>query len=248
MSFSDIAARMRKYADDKAERETVPRNFDELYVLRARILGVLLRDARQAAGLSPDECAAQIGINTDTLLEWEFGKQMPSLPQLELLAYALNVPISHFMGTEMLLQQAQRRQINTHEYVALRGRIVGALLRAAREQQNLTPDQLAGDCGVSPAQIASFELGQRPIPLPVLVELAQVCRVNVSYFLEDGNRVGEFLVLQEDLKRFSDLPEPMRRFVASPVNQSYLELAMKLSQMSTQELRSIAEAILNITL
>jgi hypothetical protein len=84
--------------------------------------------------------------------------------------------------------------------------------------------------------------------MPILTTLAHVCQVNVSYFLEDGSRVGEFLILQEDLKRIMDMPEAMRHFIATPVNQSYVELAMRLAQMSTGELRGIAEAILNITL
>jgi transcriptional regulator with XRE-family HTH domain len=249
MSFNDIAARLRKRSEEKADQEeAAPRNFEELYLLRARILGVLIRDARQAAELSAEDCASQLGVPVDALLAWEFGKSTPSLPQLELLAYVLNVPLSHFMGTETLLQQAQRRTINGPEYMMLRGRIVGALLRSAREQNNLTIDQLAAEAGLPSSHITAFELGQRPIPLPILVTLAQVVRVNLSYFLEDGNRVGNFLTLQEDLKQIAEMPEAMRHFVAMPVNQSYIELAMRLSQMSTKELRGIAEAILNITL
>lgn len=56
------------------------------------------------------------------------------------------------------------------------------------------------------------------------------------------------MALQEDFKRLAEMPEDMRRFVTKPVNQAYLELAMKLSRMSAQEMRDIAEAILNITL
>jgi len=249
MSFSDISARLRRHADEKAVQEAAgPRNFEELYLLRARILGVLIRDARDAAELSLEDCARQAGITADTLSAWEFGKAMPSLPQLELLAYVLNVPISHFWGTQTLMHEAEQRVVNTADYVMLRGRLVGALLRAAREQNNLTPEQLAAESGITASQITAYELGQKPIPLPILVTLAQVCKVNLSYFLEEGNRVGEFLALQEDLKRFAELPEDMRSFVTAPVNQAYLELAMKLAALSSSELRGIAESILNITL
>ena len=248
MSFSDIAARLRKHADDKTQTETEPRDLDELYLLRARILGVLIRDARHAAGLSEDECAAQIGVSPETLGAWELGREMPSLPQLELLAYRLNVPISHFWGTETLLEQVGHSQIDSAAYTELRGRLVGALLRAAREQANLTTEQLAAAAGLTPAHITAYELGQRPIPQPVLTTLAQICRVNMSHFLEHGNRIGDFLALQEDLKQIAEMPKPMRRFVATPVNQSYIDLAMRLSQLSASELRGIAEAILNITL
>lgn len=245
-SFSDLASKMRsKRAEEQVEE---PRDFEELYLLRARILGVLIRDAREAADLSVDRCAEQIEVPASTLSAWELGKIVPSLPQLELLSYALNVPISHFWGTETLLLQEQHATVDRAEYVALRTRLIGALLRQARENANLTPDALAEAAGVPTAYITAFELGQRPIPTPVLVTLASTCRVNLSYFLENGNRIGTFLLLQEDMKNFSELPEEVRRFVASPVNQPYIELAMRIAQMGTSELRTIAESILNITL
>jgi transcriptional regulator with XRE-family HTH domain len=249
MSLSDIAARFRKHSDEKADKQAAaPRNFEEMYMLRARILGVLIRDAREAAGLTQDQCAQSVGVAVDTLSGWEFGKSAPSLPQLELLAYVLDVPISHFWGSETLLQQAKARAIDHSEYVALRGHLIGALLRTARERKNMTPEQLADEAGIPVSSITTYELGQKPIPLSVLVTLAHSCSVNLSYFLEEGSRVGEFLTLQEDLKRLAELPEEIRHFVASPVNQSYIELAMRLSQLSTPELRGIAEAILSITL
>jgi transcriptional regulator with XRE-family HTH domain len=248
MSFDDIAARLRKHADEKDEQQRTPPNFEELYLLRARILGVLIRDARQAAGMSPEDCAAQVNVSAAVLDSWEFGRAMPSLPQIELLAYALGVPISHFWGTSTLLERDTRQDVDIDEYVTLRNHLIGALLRAAREQANLTPEQLAADAGVSPVNIAAYELGQRPVPAPVLSTLASVCRVNLSYFLENGNKVASFLQLQEDMKNFGDLLPEVRRFVASPTNQPYIELAMRLAQMGTAELRGVAEALLEITL
>ncbi|MBN1966880.1 MAG: transcriptional regulator [Anaerolineae bacterium] len=248
MSFSDIASRLRKHSDEKAAKSEEPRNFEELYLLRARILGVLIRDARQTANLDLNDCAALIGVTPDTLAAWEFGQAMPSLPQLELLAYHLDVPISHFWGTETLLQPARHNAVDTGQYVLLRGRLIGALLRGAREQNNLTQEQVAAEAGLTAEHIDAYELGLRPIPLPVLVTLAHAVKVNLSYFLEDGNRIGDSLAMQADLKAIADMPDEMRRFVAAPVNQAYLELAMRLAQMSSNELRAIAEAILNITL
>lgn len=249
MSFDDIAARLRKHADQKAEKkEVAPPNFEELYLLRARILGVLIRDARQAAGLTLEASAEQVGITPAALDSWELGTAMPSLPQVELLAYTLGVPISHFWGTSMLLERDVRQPVDIHEYITVRSHLIGALLRAAREQANLTPDQLAAEAGIPPGSISAYELGQRAIPTPILATLASACRVNLSFFLENGNKVGTFLMLQEDLRNFGELAPEVRRFVAAPTNQPYIELAMRLSQMETHELRTIAEALLEITL
>jgi transcriptional regulator with XRE-family HTH domain len=247
MSFGDIAARMRQHAAEKAE-DVAPPDFEELYMLRARILGVLIRDARFAAGLSWEECAEKVGVTPETLESWELGQAMPSLPQVEVLAYTLGMPISHFWGTDMLENDTDSQQVDPHEYVNLRNRLIGALLSAAREQANLSQEQLAAAAGVSVGNVVAYEQGQRPIPTPVLSTLASACRVNLSYFLENGSKIGTFLLLQEDLKAFTDLPEEVRRFVASPTNQPYIELAMKVAKMGTTELRSVAEAILEITL
>jgi transcriptional regulator with XRE-family HTH domain len=242
------AALAQKRAAKNPRKEDKPRDFEELHLIRARILGVLIRDARQAAEQSIEQCASQLSIPAQTLEEWELGQSTPSLPQLELLSYQVNVPISHFWGTEVVLKQSQHRPVDAQEYVLLRNRVIGALLRAIRQQRNLSLDQLAAASGITAHNLNAYELGQRPIPTPVLISLATGCGVNLSYFLENGNRVGSFLILQEDLKNFSDLPENVRHFVVSPINQPYIELAMKLSQMGTDQLRGIAEAILEITL
>lgn len=247
MSFSDIADRMRRHSDERAE-ESATRNFSELYLLRARMLGVLIRDARQAAGVSLEDCARRIGVSPGTLEAWEYGEDMPSLPEIELLAHVLEVPLSHFMGAQTLDQQAEAPAIDVREYITLRQHMIGGLLHQARSNAGLTAEQVAAETGIAAAHVRAFEMGRRAIPLPVLVTLAGACRISFSTLLEDTSRVGDFLALQEDLKRFAEMPEEMRRFVTKPVNQAYLELAMRLSRMSSQEMRDIAEAILNITL
>lgn len=248
MSFSDFAARMRQQATGESGSDRPPRDLNAVYALRARILGVLIRDARQAAGLSPRACAGQVGVAEDVLLAWEFGRAVPSLPQIELLAAALDVPISHFWGTQTLAARDEPQSVNEGAYTALRDRLIGALLRAAREARGLSIEQVAEEAGLSAAVLTAYEFGQRPIPLPVLATLANACHVNLSYFLERSSRVGHVLAAREDIERLRALPPDLRRFAATPVNQAYLELAMRLSQMSSGELRAIAESILNITL
>jgi hypothetical protein len=45
-----------------------------------------------------------------------------------------------------------------------------------------------------------------------------------------------------------DLPPELQAFVSQAVNRPYLELAVKLSSMSSEKLRSVAEGLLDITL
>jgi transcriptional regulator with XRE-family HTH domain len=223
-------------------------DLDEVYLLRARILGVLIRDAREAAGLSEEACAAVVGVAPETLRAWELGQSMPSLPDLELLAYHLHVPISHFWATEPSLETERRPAVDRAAYRLLRDRLIGALLRAAREERGLSLETLAEEVGVAPGTLLAYELGQRPIPMAVLSSLASACHVPLSYFAESNNRVGHFLEQQENLRRIAELPDDVLRFISSPSNRPYLDLVMKLAALDTDRLRGIAEAILDITL
>ena len=60
-----------------------------LKIIRAKKLGVLIRDAREKSGKSMEECAKAMGLSADELKAVEFGERSPSLPELEILAYYL---------------------------------------------------------------------------------------------------------------------------------------------------------------
>jgi hypothetical protein len=49
------------------------------------------------------------------------------------------------------------------------------------------------------------------------------------------------------MQKFLDLPPEVQQFVAKPVNRPYLELAMRLSDLSAEKLRAVAEVLLEIT-
>src|SRR4051812_23013087 len=138
MSFGDVSARMKaKKKEEEAAQAPAERNYDEVHLLRARILGVLIRDARLANGVSESEMATAISIPEEQVRAWEFGNEAPSLPQLELVAYYLNVPVSHFWGIKTMGKEQQERNVPQGEYSALRDRVIGAMLAIARKDAKL---------------------------------------------------------------------------------------------------------------
>jgi hypothetical protein len=44
------------------------------------------------------------------------------------------------------------------------------------------------------------------------------------------------------------MPVEMQEFITKPINRPYIEVAMKLSSLSADELRAIAEGLLEITI
>ena len=76
--------------------------------IRAKKLGVLIRNARQAAGRSKKECGQGIGVSSSTINSFENGVKSPSLPQLEMIALSLRVPIEYFWIFRLILRKVQK--------------------------------------------------------------------------------------------------------------------------------------------
>ncbi len=52
--------------------------------IRAKKLGILIRDARMASRRSAKECAAAINVTNGVFKAYEEGRKAPSLPELEI--------------------------------------------------------------------------------------------------------------------------------------------------------------------
>ncbi len=248
MSFGDISARLKKKQEETTPTPPAERDHEEVHALRARILGVLIRDARLASGESEADVASTLNVSEDQVRDWEYGRESPSLPQLETLAYYLGVPVSHFWSTQTLTTQQDERHVPPQTYNELRDRMIGAMLTTARQEAKLSREEVANATGLTEDQVAAYEYGQQSVPFPALTSLSTAVRKPIPYFLEASDRVGSWLALKEEYRRFEQLPPEMRAFVTQPVNQAFIDIAMRLSRLQVQELREIGENILNITL
>jgi len=217
--------------------------------LRTKKLGLLIRDARLAARRSVPECAQAVGIKSGLFRSYEDGRKSPSLPELETLVYFLDLPIDHFWGKEVRSESAPAYEsLDLPRLLAVRQRKIGALLRQERMNTSISIRNLAQETGTSSARIKAYELGEKAIPLPELEVLLKALGGRIESFFDRSGPIGQWLMNEEAIQNFLDLPMEMRQFVAVPVNRPYLELAMKLSNMSRDKLRSVAEDILDITL
>lgn len=248
MSFDDVAARMRARQAQQQTNDAQPFDFEESYRIRAKMVGVLLRDARAGAARTVEDCARLLRVPVEQIERWEAGDEVPSLPQLELLAYYLDVPVSHFWSTQTLKTTREGREAMQPEYIALRARMIGALLRQAREERGLSVEQLAEQSGLTSETVTSYELGYETPPLHQLSVMAGVVNQNIDYFLESSSQIGELLQMREMWKHFAELPEDVRAFAADPTNIGFIHIALMLSQMPADRLRQVGASILDITM
>jgi len=223
-------------------------NIKTQLTIRSKKLGLLMRDARMSARRSIKECADAIGVKAGTIRAYEEGRKAPSLPELETLVYYLELPIDHFWSKEVKSNAPQPIEtLDLPKLQAVRQRKIGALLRQERMNASLSIRNIAHQTEISGARIKAYELGERPIPLPELEILVSILGGHIESFFDRSGPVGQWLTDQEATQQFLDLPQELREFVSTPVNRPYLELAMKLSNMSRDKLRSVAEDLLDIT-
>lgn len=218
------------------------------FALRAKMLGVLIRDARKACGLSPQECAGLMGIPTTTLASFETGRKPFSLPELEAFAVAVNLPILRLLHPDQLVSQEKKPTSNLKSMIELRQRMIAVRLRQLRVEKGLTSSQLADQVDVSRPRLRSYESGRRPIPLPELERLTQILGTDPEGFLDPSSPARERDAEYQALKQYQKLPPDIREFLSHPINESYLRLAMRMSELPAERLRTIAEGILEITL
>lgn len=225
------------------------KNFKLTRKIKAKKLGVLIRDARQSTCRTKEECALALGVSLPTYEAFEMGEQAPSLPELELLAYYLKVNLDHFLG-DALLQQEDHTSFTfePQNLIHLRQKMIGVLIRKTRLEKELSLEQIAEHTGIDLERLKAYEMGQLAIPLPELDQLSLELGWQLKAFQDARGPVGEWLVQQRHFQNFMALSPDMQAFVSKPINQPYLEIAQRLSEMSVEKLRNVAEVLLEITL
>ena len=141
----------------------------------------------------------------------------------------------------------EKKPANISALIRLRHRMVGALLRQARLEARISLQELADHVGVEPASIEAYELGMEPVPLPMLEVLSGVLNRSIREFQDQKGPIGAYNTQQRAIGDFLTLPLDIQAFITKPVNRPYLDLAVRLSEMSVEKLRAVAEGLLEIT-
>lgn len=216
--------------------------------LKAKKLGLMIRDARLASGRSRKALAETLGISSSQLGAYESGDKSPSLPELEAIAFVFRLPLEHFWSDDVLSEDDKKEEVDIKRLIQLRQRVIGVKLRHYRESAGMSLAEVAREVGIPASRLRAYELAERPVPLPELETLAAALGVPLREFMDTEGPIGEWIVQQRQIADFLELPPELREFVSKPVNRPYLELAQRLSEMSVEKLRAVAEGLLEITL
>jgi transcriptional regulator with XRE-family HTH domain len=170
--------------------------------------------------------------------EYELGEKSPSLPELELLAYYVKVPLEHFWGGDMLPVEGERsRNLDPERVRNLRQRVIGLMLRKARIEAGVSPDELAEKTSIAAEKLEAYEMGDIAVPVPELEVIAGVLNLPLRTMHDQHGPVGAWSAQQQWLREFMELPPELQAFVCKPVNRPFISVAQRLSEMSVEKLR-----------
>jgi transcriptional regulator with XRE-family HTH domain len=201
-----------------------------------------------AAEKTSQECAAVLGLPSEKYDAYEEGLHAPTLPELEVLSYILDIPLEHFWGSQAKAEPLSKKSsIDSGLILPLRHRMVGTQLQQIRTNKNIPAALLAEKTGIPETTLTEYEVGNRPIPLPDLETLIECLDANIKDFFDLRGPVGEWRTQEEIIQQFLELPPHVREFICKPVNRPYLDVAIRMSGLSVDTLRAVAEGLLEIT-
>ena len=200
--------------------------------------------ARLAVGKTTRECAAALGIPIKRYTRLESGQVIPSLPELEMLAYFFELPPHAFLSEEeyeFAVPKASPEQIQ--QLILLRHRIISATLQLARANKKITLKQLSAQTGIPAARIKRYEMTSLPIPLNELQALCTTLEIQIDDLMDQSSFAAEMQKLQQEKAQYQALPQEIKDFISDPANLPFLTLAMRLQQTGVENIESLAQGL-----
>ncbi len=221
---------------------------DPSFSSRAQQIGRKLNIYRETRRLRVSEVAALLNISPSRYKSYETGSQIPSLPELEILAINLNIPITTLLShDEQSGEVALMDPIQTTKFMQLRQRIIATRLKKALEEAQIPRVEIATALHIKPKELSNYLSGKKPIPIAMLETLCRIATIALQSLFGTHGTVGERLSQAERTSGFKQLPADLQDFIAQPINRPYVDLARRLSNLPVDKLRSIAEGLLDIT-
>jgi transcriptional regulator with XRE-family HTH domain len=212
-------------------------------------MGVLLKTARTHKGESKKTCGEIIGATSRMISKYEAGEKSPSLPELEVLAYYLDVPLERFW--EDLAPDDRDKMdslLNLEQRIEIRNLKIGASMRKFRQESKLSMKEVSEKVGLTTYRLKSYEQGKFPVPVAELNAILRLYGKEIEDLVVDSGPIADWIHAKKAGTEFVELPIDLQDFVLKPINRPYLDIAVKLSKMSVDKMRDVAEGLLDITL
>lgn len=206
-----------------------------------------LQKAREFRGISLKDSSRLLGIPANKLANYEKGKYIPPLNEVEALSYIYSVPLAALFSPEDypdIFKIPNAAQLN--QLLQIRKRIISTSLQIAHDKTGKPLREIAKLAGISSPKLKRFLQGEIDIPFNDLQRIARVLELDLNTLIDSESPIGQWQVLQQKKITYANLPENARDFLNKKENWPYMEVVEKMRALESGKLESIAASIRNL--
>ena len=202
-----------------------------------------LKKAREFRGITVKDCCSLLGIPTNRLQNYENGKYIPSLAELEALSYIYNVPLAALFNPKEypeIFKVPDADQLQ--QLLRIRKRIISTTLQIAFEKTGKALKDISKMAGLSVSKYKRLLGGEVDIPFNDLQLIANGLDLDINTLMDSESQIGQWQEFQKKKFAFAKLPETARDFLTQKENWPYMDVVEKLKQLEPRKLETLAES------
>ena len=216
--------------------------------LNIEYLAKNLTTAREACGKTIKACSLLLDIPTSRLKNYEVGKYVPSLPEIEALSFLYSVPILSFFQKDAVENHIHTPEsVHIQRLVEIRQLIIGTRIHLAREKSEISMKQLSKTTSIPASRIKRYEKGTTPIGLDDLKEIIDALNLNLDDFFDHESPLGNWQNTQSKNIAFEHLPRELKEFIADSNSLPYLKVAHNLSEIGIDTFINLSDSLTELT-
>ena len=211
-------------------------------LVESNYLSKNIKKSRESRARLVKECAAILGVSSARYLQYESGKTVPALPELEALSYYLQIPLSALLS-ETSAFGYPLEQNSVKQYLEIRKKIIAAQLKLKREELEYTDLEVAKKSGINISRFRKFESGETSLTLIELERLVEALGLSLKDVEDKSSSIGLWQETQDQLQTLVSLLPEVKNVLAQPDIKEKLDLIRKLEKLTKEELEEIRDAL-----
>ena len=225
-----------------ANNKIIDRSFNIEYLAKN------LTIAREACGKTIKECSLLLNIPTSRIKNFETGKYIPSLPEIEVLSYLFKVPIISFFQKDGVNHQVHKpNSARIKRLIRIRQQIIATRIHLAREKSELSMKKLSRITSIPTSRLKRYEEADTPITLDDLQKIVNGLNLNLDDFFDHDSPLGKWQTTQSKNYAFEHLPEEIKEFITDSNNLRYLQVAYNLSKIGIDTFSNLSNSLTKLT-
>ena len=212
--------------------------------INTELLSSNLKKAREASGKSIKEISALLKIPASRLKNYEKGKYIPAMPELESISYIYRIPLFALLGEwdiNHFIHAPDQEQLQ--HLIEIRQEIISTRLLLAREEMDMSYKDLSVKTGITTGKIKRYESGDAPPPLDELINLCEALDISIHDLIDKESPVGSWQEYQSIYQALKSMPPELVNFFNQDKNIAYLNLAMQFSKIGIEKFTQLANSM-----